>query len=70
MIDKTLLEQLGWSKDLINEVNRIAGEIEDVSKKSTIIEESFFNYETKSGDTIHSEVPEYNSSTTLALESN
>ena len=33
MIDPELLKQLGWSEDLISEVNRVASEIDSAARK-------------------------------------
>lgn len=53
MIDETLLRQLGWSEELIKEVNRISDDINRNSGRISEINESVPAYESISGNTIN-----------------
>jgi len=62
MIDVKLLRQLGWSEELINEVTRVAKEINGMIGEQKGIEEPTFRFGSESGNTIFFETPEINTS--------
>jgi len=68
MIEERLLKQLGWSDELISEVNRIGNNINEISEKITNIEVSVSTHESVSGDTIFYESKEIEAGSYVPLE--
>jgi putative sterol carrier protein len=52
MIENKLLEQLGWSKDLINEVNRISSKLDESLQNINKVKDSTILYKSNSGNSI------------------
>lgn len=53
MVERKLLEELGWSKELIEEITRLGNDINDITKMVTDIEETVPTFETVSGNSVH-----------------
>lgn len=53
MIDEELLQQLGWSKDLISEVTRVRDAIYECEPKIAPIKEPRFTSQFRSSSSIH-----------------
>ena len=53
MVERKLLEELGWSKELIEEVARLGKDINNISKMVAGIEETVPSFETVSGNSVH-----------------
>lgn len=67
MIDKRQLKELGWSKQLINEVTRISDEMSEYKFEPGAIEDVTEMFSSHSADSIFFEAPNVDASTKIEL---